>query len=338
MPARMVFSHMSLRRMSTVRRKSFDDLAELSVVEGSKNPSEYPFGKGIVDVRHIPIRMLVEDDIACDYLLFFSRKELSSEPVEFLASHRDIERERNAMTLAPDELHVRQLVKELIETHVSENASMQVTLPSGAASGLRKWLAEFDAADPQARATLALPSEDLQAAIHQCLTDVKNDMLPRFYQSALAEELSRVHLAALISTDDGRAAFGALSLSSLERDAFDFWTAAHAFATATADERPAKSAAVIEKFAPKLPMLDVPVSEIERIERHAKEATPVPGLFLAAQAIALNKLATHYHTLLGEDSGRALLKKLGVAKERQFDKSAMPAAPSLSTGNYADMW
>ena len=41
------------------------------------------------------------------------------------------------MTLAPDELHVRQLVKELIETHVSENASMQVTLPSGAASGLQ---------------------------------------------------------------------------------------------------------------------------------------------------------------------------------------------------------
>ena len=95
---------------------------------------------------------------------------------------------------------------------------------------------------------------------------------------------------------------------------------------------------MLEKFAPKLPMLEVPVSEIERIERHAKDAPPPPGLFLAAQTIAVNRLTAHYHALLAGSDGAQLLKALGYAGPRLFDKSNMPAAPSMGAGNYADMW
>lgn len=336
----MVFSRMSLiGRMSTRKTTSaFDDLAELSVVEASKDPSSYPFGKGIVDIRHIPLRMLVEDEIACDYLLWFSRNEHSSEPIEFLASHRDMERERHAMTFAVDEGHVRQLIKEMLEAHVAENAVMQVTLPSAATNGLRKWLSDFESADPKERSALALPSDHLNAAIQQCLSDAKNDILPRFFRSPLAEELSRVHLAALLSTDDGRNSFETVTLSSIERDALDFWLAAHAYSATSDGERQASGTGVIEKFVPKLPLMEVPLSEIQRIERHAKDSPPPPGLFLAAQTIALNKLAAHYHTFMGGDDGKQVLKTLGYTQPRIFDKSSMPASPSLSTGNYADMW
>lgn len=98
MAPRMVFSGKSGKSRTSRATKGDggqSDLGEQSVSVVVAGGSEaYPVGCGQVLVKHIPISLLIEDNLCLDYLLCFSRKEFSSEPVELLASHREIERER----------------------------------------------------------------------------------------------------------------------------------------------------------------------------------------------------------------------------------------------------
>ena len=135
--------------------RASDVQAEVDKVEKptqSSDPEAYPFGVGRASVRNIPIALLIEDNVALDYLLSFARKEFSSEPVELLAAHREMNRERTRTSFAPDPLHVRSMLAELLEAHVAENAPMQVTLPGTAVSVLRTWLGEYSALAPKEKA------------------------------------------------------------------------------------------------------------------------------------------------------------------------------------------
>ena len=247
MAPRMVFaarkSVVSLTEKSVKRSKSF------RAPEGSSSvlleptpptdPDAYPVGTGILSVRHVPMRMLVEDNICFDYLLMFSRKEFSSEPIELLLLWREIERERTRQQFTIDQRHIRDGLASLIRTHVAEDAQLQVTLPSGPVAALRKWLRDYDALPESgdARSKMALPSADLDAAVSQCMRDIKNDMLPRFIASPLGEELSRLHIAALLSHPAGHEALRAMPLEQRLRDAIEFFVAAHGAATSAPPTR-----------------------------------------------------------------------------------------------------
>ena len=50
-------------------------------------------------------------------------------------------------------------------------------------------------------------------------SDLKNDLVPRFSNSPLGEELSRLHVGAMLSHSVGYDVLGSCELSSLERDA-----------------------------------------------------------------------------------------------------------------------
>ena len=174
MAPRMIFRK-SMRKSARQSQTLLDvDLAEASAVmqaepSPSKNPEAYPFGIGLCSVRHLPMKLLVEDNVALNYLLFFSRQEFSSEPVELLASHRDMERERNRMAFAPDPALVRQLLSAMLQAHVAENAQLQVTLPGSAVVALRAWLDSYSSASSKDQVNLALPISDLDTAIKQCM-------------------------------------------------------------------------------------------------------------------------------------------------------------------------
>jgi hypothetical protein len=163
MAPRMVF------RMSIRRSVSAPIRSEPKSTAEPNDPESYPVGTGVLSVRHVPIHLIVEDNVALDYLLCFSRREFSSEPVELLFSHREMERERARLVFGENPLHVRELLSELINAHVAENASMQVTLPTATVNGLREWLQAFDAAAPPERGLLALPAAELTAAVKQCM-------------------------------------------------------------------------------------------------------------------------------------------------------------------------
>ena len=86
---------------------------------------------------------------------------------------------------APDELHIRELLKALLDAHVAEGAAMQVTLPGGAVGGLRKWLSAYAAASTKKeKTTLDLPSSDLESAIYQCM--VRDHRPPCFAPASLS--------------------------------------------------------------------------------------------------------------------------------------------------------
>jgi len=160
------------KSMRASSARASDVQAEVDKVEKptqSSDPEAYPFGVGRASVRNIPIALLIEDNVALDYLLSFARKELSSEPVELLAAHREMNRERTRTSFAPDPLHVRSMLAELLEAHVAENAPMQVTLPGTAVSVLRTWLGEYSALAPKEKAAFSLPMAAVESAIAQCL-------------------------------------------------------------------------------------------------------------------------------------------------------------------------
>ena len=95
---------------------------------------------------------------------------------------------------------------------------------------------------------------------------------------------------------------------------------------------------VYDQFAPKLPLFEVPVEEVSRIEAALGGGHPKVNLFFTAQTIALNTLTEAYYKLLDGPDGPGLLKKLGV-DGRVFDRSKMPASPALASADtYADMW
>lgn len=109
-------------------------------------------------------------------------------------------------------------------------------------------------------------------------------MLPRFCSSALGSELCHAHISAVLSTAPGANAFKALDLNQSERDALEFWLSAHAAASSTAADLPARCQQVYEQFAPKMPLFEVPVAEVQRIE--SLLAAAKPDIFLTAQARA----------------------------------------------------
>ena len=357
MAPRMVFRK-SMRKSARQSQTLLDfDLAEQSAVMQAepsppKSPEAYPYGIGLCSVRHLPIKLIVEDNVALNYLLCFARQEFSSEPVEFLASHREMERERTRMAFAPDPLLVRQLLSAMLEAHVAEKAQMQVTLPGSAVVGLRAWLSSYSSASPKDQANQALPISDLDTAIKQCMvsktsfdprhrpsslpsippprsphlqphshphrspqSDVKNDMLPRFYSSPLGAELTKIHVGALLSHRAGQSAFKQLQLSPVEQSALDFWVAADACAKLDAgSERRKQFQEVYDTYAPKMPLFEVPVEECQRIEK-ALSSDPQPDVFITAQTYASNQLTEQYYKIMdGAAGGGGLLKLLGCAR------------------------
>ena len=193
------------------------------------DPDAYPIGCGRVSLRHMPIQLLIEDNVSLNYLLCFGRNEFSSEQIEFLALYREIDHERTRQHFAIDERHIRNQLATLIRTHVADDARQQVTLPAAPVAGLRRWLGEFEDLPEggDARSKIELPSSDLETAVDQCMRDVKNDMLPRFATSPLGEELAKLHPASLLSHPAGAAAMRAMPLAALEKGAVDFFVAAH---------------------------------------------------------------------------------------------------------------
>ena len=160
-------------RKSSARASRASSAGQVDVAEKpspSTDPENYPFGVGHASVRHIPIALLCEDNVALDYLLSFARKEFSSESVELLAAHREMNRERTRTAFAPDPLQVRTMLSELLDAHVAENAPMQVTLPGTAVSALRRWRDDYTSlSSSKERATFALPMAAIESAIAQCL-------------------------------------------------------------------------------------------------------------------------------------------------------------------------
>ena len=171
MGPRMVFRK-SLRLSSARESTVQSELNKVEKPAPSTDPEAYPFGVGHASIRHVPIRLLVEDNVALDYMLTFARKEFSSELLELLAAHREMERERTRMAFAPDPLHVRQLLSDMLKEHVTADAPMQVTLPGSAVTALRKWLDDFLALGPKDQAALPLPMKDVETSIKQCLVRV----------------------------------------------------------------------------------------------------------------------------------------------------------------------
>jgi len=292
----------------------------------------YPFASLKLSLTDLPPRLLYEDDICADYLLYHSRIEHSSDVLEFLLSYREFEREREINILAQDEKLVRTLLVTLLTRHIEDGAKQPVSLSGSVEAALRKWLEDFKAAEPiQAKLALALPLDALADACEQCMRDLQNDILPRFRNSAMGAELARVHPGACLANVAVQAAIRKQGPS----DALDFWVEAHTFATSSTDVLKAKE--VHQTFGPKLPLFGVPIAECQRIEELLAAATsagvaPPADVFLAAQTFAVNDLYRElYPAFLASSEGK---KMLGVIT---FDKKKMPPPPE-SSGTYEAEW
>ena len=316
---------------------------------------------GTLSVSELPLPLMIEDNIVLDYFLSFARTEISSEPLEMLLEHREMMRERTREVFAPNELKLRKHISDLITRHIGTDAPLPVTIPGPVTQSLCSWNDSWKKLPSEAeQAGAPVPVEPLERAVQEAMRDIKGDVLPRFLKSQLGVELCQLHLSALLSLGAGPEAFRKAcaavhikpclrllhsslltrhslpcsALDATEKAALDFWLSAHEYAISAAPS-PEKARKVFEQFEPKLPLFEVPLAEIKRIE--ASVASGGSDLFLTAQVFALNAMSDVYYAWLESADGGALLKASGISK-RLFSKAGMPPPPSLAGADYADAW
>jgi len=219
----------------------------------------------------------------------------------------------------------------LLEKHIEVLA-----IPSEVKKTLRGWVEVSNQAT--GGSIPEPPKATVDKVVDFCVRDVKHDILPRFTKSPFGAEILSLHPSRLLLDAPRREAL-LKQLSgngSLYRAAADFWVAAHDLAAKP--HRRELASSIQAEYAPRLPSMFVPVSEIERMEIEASSSTgPAVDNFLRAQTHAISFIyqAEGYHAFLASADGQAWQKGMGI-DSAVFSRDRMPPPPSNAADYGAD--